>query len=60
MLVVLVQGCLAHLHSGAILLRREFQGITWHRSEPGEIQKQIVALAENLRPCMSVLSGSDK
>ena len=60
MLVVLVHRCLAHLHAGAILFPRKFQGITWHRSETGEINKQIVALAEKISSCMSALGGSDK
>ena len=58
--VVLVQCCIAHLHIGAMLFRGKFHGITRHRSKPGEIRKQIVALAENVSSCMSALSGSDK
>ena len=38
----------------------KFHGITQRRSEPGEIEKQIVASAENVSSRMSAVSGSDK
>jgi hypothetical protein len=37
--------------------RSDIHGI---RSEPGEMCKQVIALAENVSPCMSALSGCDK
>ena len=60
MLVPLVRGRLVHLHIGVIFSRGKFQRITQQRSEPGEIDEQIVALAKNVRSFMSALSGCDK
>ena len=60
MLVLRVQCRFVHLHIGVILVRSKLHGITRHRSEPREICKQIVALAENVSPLMPALSGCDK
>ena len=59
-LVVLVQCCISHLCIWVILFRSQFLGISWRRSEPGKIEKQIIASLENLSAFMSAVSGSDK
>jgi hypothetical protein len=43
-----------------MFFRSEFQGFTWHRSKPGEIDKQVIAPLENISSFVSAFSGSDK
>src|SRR5271156_4715220 len=57
---MLMDSGVVHGHSRAMLVRGQLRGISQHRGKAGEIAKQIVAAAEELRSFVSAISGSKK